>query len=153
MTHNPPAVDGPGCGLPRCEKVRRRGGKAIKPNTTTKLLSFSYGIMWDCVISIQKRAPEGHWIFMEGSNMDIQEWVRLNWSLTLGYTLKVKDLMNSWFSFQFLHLDDVEKIFKRPWVNGRRYLQLHKWYVGFNPLLDTPINEIVWVKLPGLPLE
>lgn len=50
-------------------------------------------------------------------------------------------------------MEDVEKIVKIPRVQGRSFLHLHKWYIGFNPLLDMPKNEIVWVKLPGLPLE
>jgi hypothetical protein len=30
---------------------------------------------------------------------------------------------------------------------------LGQWYIGFNPLLDTPCNNLVWVKLPVLLLE
>ena len=39
------------------------------------------------------------------------------------------------------------------WVRGRSYLQLVPWYLGFNPVMEAPRSRIVWVKIPGLPLE
>lgn len=32
-------------------------------------------------------------------------------------------------------------------------MQLIPWYLGFNPIMEAPRSRIVWVKLPGLPLE
>lgn len=30
---------------------------------------------------------------------------------------------------------------------------MYAWYVNFNPLKQMPKNKLIWVKLPGLPLE
>lgn len=40
-----------------------------------------------------------------------------------------------------------------PWVKGCSFLALHSWYKGFNHLKQTPKNKLIWVKLPGLPIE
>lgn len=92
------------------------------------------------------------WIFAELSGQDMQNWSRQGWTPLLGYVSKINILMNAWFWIHFLQLEDTENIFRIPWVRGKQFLQLHKWYIGFNPSLDTPKNEIIWVKLPDLPL-
>jgi len=46
----------------------------------------------------------------------------------------------------------LDKIHQIPWVRGCGFL-LHPWYIGFNPLRDTPRNKMIWVKLPGLHVE
>lgn len=33
------------------------------------------------------------------------------------------------------------------------FLSLLRWYIGFDPLKNTPSNNLIWVKLPNLPLE
>jgi len=57
------------------------------------------------------------------------------------------------YSFHFLSEDDLRIIAERPWVKDRGFLAMYAWYVGFNPLKQMPKNKLIWVKLPGLPLE
>jgi len=48
----------------------------------------------------------------------------------------------------FLSTGDVEAIQTCHWVHRRSFLALHKWYIRYNPS-----NNLIWVKLPNLPLE
>ena len=61
--------------------------------------------------------------------------------------------MKDWYCFNFLDADDAEAIQCRPWVYKRSFLALYRWYIGFNPLNNTPVNNLIWVKCPNLPLE
>jgi len=133
-------------------RARRKERKSILPNYETKFLNFGYDVLRNRVSSLQKRALIGKWIFSESSKFDMKKWAKKVWEPLLGYSTNVSILMNAWFSIHFLHMDDADKILKIPQVRGRSFLQLHKWYIGFNPLLDTPKNDIIWVKLMGLPL-
>lgn len=84
---------------------------------------------------------------------DMQDWVKKQWYHILQYNPKVSLLMSGWFVIHFLHHNDVEHIRKSPWVSGRSFLKLHRWYVGFNPLSETSRNRYIWVKFSGLSLE
>lgn len=83
----------------------------------------------------------------------MQRWVHSKWIHILSYLPKMSRFVNDWFSFHFLHQDDLQQIRQLPWVWGRNFLFLHNWYVGFNPLWNTLKKNFVQVKLPGLPLE
>lgn len=61
--------------------------------------------------------------------------------------------MKEWYLFHFLAAGDVEAILKKPWVFKRSFLALYRWYIGFDPLKNTPSNNLIWVKLSNLPLE
>jgi len=61
--------------------------------------------------------------------------------------------MKEWYCFHFLSASDLNTIQKRPWVHRRSFLALYRWYIGYNPLKNTPSNSLIWVKLPSLPLE
>ena len=65
----------------------------------------------------------------------------------------VSHLINGWFSIHFLDEKDAQTIISRTWVRGRSFMQLIPWYLGFNPVLEAPRSKIIWMKLPGLPLE
>lgn len=71
----------------------------------------------------------------------------------MGYSPKVIRLLSNCYSFHFFHHEDLEIIWINLWVQGHGFLQLCQWYVDFNPILDTPWNFLVWMKLPHLPLE
>lgn len=45
------------------------------------------------------------------------------------------------------------KIKDIPWIKDKIFLALHAWYIGFNPMKDTPQNKLIWVKFPELPIE
>lgn len=75
------------------------------------------------------------------------------WKSLLGYMPSVVRLLNGWFIFHFLSYDNFNKIKALSWIKGRGFLALHSWYVGFNPLKETPENKLIWVKFPGLPIK
>jgi len=84
---------------------------------------------------------------------ETRKWIDKKWKLMLGYMPTVVRILEGWYRFHFLSQEDLEKIIAIPWIHGKKFLTLHKWYIGYNPLRNTPSNKLVWVKLPGLPLE
>lgn len=83
----------------------------------------------------------------------MRKWLTDKWALLIGYTPVISRLMKEWYSFHFLKASDLETILIRPWIFGRSFLSLFRWYMGFDPLKNTPSNNLICVKLPNLPLE
>lgn len=71
----------------------------------------------------------------------------------IGYTPIISNLMKEWYCFHFLNVADVDAILKGPWVFRRSFLAFYRWYIGYDPLKNTPSNNLIWVKLPNLPRE
>lgn len=85
--------------------------------------------------------------------VQMRGWVDVHWASIISYKPMINILMNEWFSFHFLHLEDVDLIQGLPWVCDRSYWSLQQWSLGFNPLKEVLRCKLVCVKLPSLPLE
>lgn len=110
-------------------------------------------LLTERIDSLKKLLLVGKWQFPEMEDQDMRKWLSGKWAPLIGYTPIISRLMKDWYSFHFLKESDVEIIFKNPWVYGRSFLALSRWYAGFDPLKNTPSNCLIWVKLPNLPLE
>lgn len=87
------------------------------------------------------------------NDAEMRKWVTVHWKPVIGYTPIISNLMKEWYCFHFLNVTDVDAILKGPWVFKRRFLALYRWYIGYDTLKNTPSNNLIWVKLPNLPLE
>lgn len=108
--------------------------------------------MWDFISSLQKHTLVRRWYFDKTKNRHVGV-VRLQWTWILDYPPKFCHLMNDWYKFHFMSQEDSTRILATPWVRGCSFLSLHNWYIGFNPMKETPKDHMIWVKLLGLPLE
>lgn len=139
----------------------RRGRHKLKKNRLAcfklaveiKEVVLEHDDLWGRVISLQKRALIGRWMFADGHVSDMLEWAKNVWTPIVGYAPEVSLLLNDWYSIHFKNENDVALIFNKTWVRGKSFLQLLPWYLGFNPIMEAPKNRSMWVKLPGLPLE
>lgn len=107
----------------------------------------------DEIASLQSRALIGKWHFPDMSDEQMRAWLSARWNPLLGYTPTIVRLMRDWYSFHFLEVKDLYIIWGLPWVHGRSFLALHRWFIGFDPLRNTPQYNFIWVKLPVVPLE
>jgi len=124
--------------------------KTIPPR---KAVSVEDATLANRIDSLKNLALVGKWQFPEMGDSDMRKWLAEKWSPLLGYTPIISRLMKEWYSFHFLKTQDLELILNNPWVSGRSFLALSRWYIGFDPLKNTPSNSMIWVKLPNLPLE
>jgi len=83
----------------------------------------------------------------------MRKWLASFWKPVIGYVPVISSLMREWYCFHFLNATDAEAIKSRPWVYKRSFLALYRWYISFNPLKNTPMNNLIWVKFLNLPLE
>jgi len=83
----------------------------------------------------------------------MRSWLGKRSKSLLGYIPTIVKLMKNWYSFHFLSEKDLEITHSIPWVHGKSFLALQHWYIGYNPLKNTPTNNLIWFKLPGLPIE
>ena len=83
----------------------------------------------------------------------MMEWLLKLWGKLLGYTSCVSKLENGWSCFHLMKDNDVGEVMCRTWVNRRCFLALHHWDAGFHPILNAPINHLMWVKLYGLHIQ
>lgn len=83
----------------------------------------------------------------------MRKWLGSKWNSLLGYIPQIVKLMKDWYSFHFMSVEDLEIILTLPLVHGKGFLTLHKWYIGYNPLRNTPSNNLIWMNSHGLPIE
>lgn len=135
--------------ISRC-KFKQRPIKSI-PLPSAITLDNVY--LSDRITSLQNIALVGRWHFPIMDDAQMRNWLGSQWNSLLGYIPTMVRLMKDWYSFHFLSSQDLEAISTLPWVHSKSFLALHKWYIGYNPLHNTPTNNLIWVKLPGLPIE
>jgi len=142
------------------EKVMRehasRYNKNQNPVKTTPLpatIKLDNIHLTEHIESLQELALVGRWHFSEMDDARMRKWLGVQWKPLIGYIPIVSNLMKEWYCFHFLSSSDIDTIQKRPWAHRRSFLALYRWYIGYNPLKNTPSNNLIWVKLPGLPLE
>ncbi|KAJ1401838.1 hypothetical protein SESBI_28468 [Sesbania bispinosa] len=72
---------------------------------------------------------------------------------TLG-DMEIIDLEYDYFLVRFSNPNDYEIVFQSgPWMITGHYLVVQKWQPNFYPLEDELIRVVVWVRIPGLPME
>lgn len=125
----------------------------VKTVPPPKAISLDNVVLIERIDSLKNLALVGKWNFPEMGEADMRKWLTDKWSPLIGYTPIISRLMKEWYSFHFLKASDLETILHNPWVFGRSFLALSRWYIGFDPLKNTPSNSVIWVKLPNLPLE
>ena len=83
----------------------------------------------------------------------IKEWARKNWTGLQGEGPVINSLVNGWFSFRFRCREDVDLIGNSVWTYGKTPFQLKQWTPLFYAETEQLDTILVWVRLPGLPLE
>lgn len=135
----------------------RKPRESVKTIPPPKVASVTCSSLSQRIDSLQKHSLVGKWYFPEMNEESMRKWITGSWSPLIGYTLIISRLMKDWLSFHFQKASDLELILNRPWVYGRSFLSLSRWFMGFDPLKNTPKNtpshSMIWVKLPNLPLE
>lgn len=125
----------------------------VKTVPPPKAVSVSGSSLTERIESLRKHALVGKWYFPEMNEEEMRNWISTTWIPIIGYAPIISRLMKDWFSFHFQKESDLELALSRPWVSGRSFLSLSRWYLGFDPLKNTPSHSMIWVKLPNLPLE
>ena len=105
------------------------------------------------VESLQLRALVRKWHFPEMTDGEMRAWIAEKWIPCISYVPIISRLMKDWYSFHFQTSSDLDFILQQPWVSGRSFLALTRWFLGFDPLKNIPSNYMIWAKLPNLPLE
>jgi len=137
------------------ENVRKfnKQHKPAKISQPPQALRIDKAHLDERIDNLQHKALIGKWHFPEMFDCEMRKWLVDFWKPVIGYVPIISSLMKDWYCFNFLDADDAEAIQCRPWVYKRSFLALYRWYIGFNPLNNTPVNNLIWVKCSNLPLE
>jgi len=127
--------------------------KHVKTSLPPQALRIDIPKLDERIECLQNKALIGKWHFPEMTDCDMRNWLASFWKPILGYIPIISSLMKDWYCFIFQDSADTEAIQNRPWVYKRSFLALYIWYIGFDPLKNTPVNNLIWVKCPNLPLE
>ena len=57
------------------------------------------------------------------------------------------------FYFKFTVEEDINFVLSGTWYYGKHCLALTRWHPGFDAGVELNKLALVWVRLPGLPLE
>ncbi|CAN1759595.1 hypothetical protein LINPERHAP1_LOCUS7200 [Linum perenne] len=68
--------------------------------------------------------------------------------------VRITDMGAGFFTARFDSSEDYRRaLMEGPWKIGEHYIVPRLWQEGFDPCTDTLSHTLVWVRLPGLPLE
>ncbi|CAN1760391.1 hypothetical protein LINPERHAP1_LOCUS7509 [Linum perenne] len=68
--------------------------------------------------------------------------------------VRITDMGAGFFTARFDSSEDYRRaLLEGPWKIGEHYIVPRMWQEGFDPCTDTLSQTLVWVRLPGLPLE
>ncbi|CAN1151187.1 hypothetical protein LINPERHAP2_LOCUS18034 [Linum perenne] len=68
--------------------------------------------------------------------------------------VRITDMGAGFFTARFDSSEDYRRaLLEGPWKIGEHYIVPRLWQEGFDPCTDTLSHTLVWVRLPGLPLE
>ncbi|XP_059066523.1 uncharacterized protein LOC131857812 [Cryptomeria japonica] len=81
----------------------------------------------------------------------VRKWVKDKWKLK--GNVSVSTMPGALFLFKFTVEEDVALVLSSCWSYGQKKISLFRWKVGFDPSVDLQKTALVWVRLPGPPLE
>ena len=81
----------------------------------------------------------------------VHKWVSKKWKIKSSVCIFA--MIGGLFYFKFTMEGDLNFILLRTWYYGKHYLALTRWHLGFDASVEINKLALVWVRLPGLPLE
>lgn len=128
---------------PEYDRSRHRHSGPVKTAPPLKAVSVNGSSLVNRIDSLTKFSLVGKWYFPEMNEDEMRRWITSTWGPLIGYTPIISRLMKDWFSFHFQKESDREAVLNRPWVFGRSFLSLANWYLGFDPLKNTPAHSMI----------
>lgn len=115
----------------------RKSRNLVKIASPPRVISLDSSFLSERIDSLQNLALVGKWHFPEMDNADMRKCLNDRWKPLICYTPIISRLMKEWYCFHFLKVSDLEVVFNKPWVHGRSFLYLFRWYIGFDPLKNN----------------
>jgi hypothetical protein len=105
-------------------------------------------------LALAQRGLVGQFMGLWPSSKTTDDWIQRNWKPNLAHGVTCYPVGRGYFVFEFISEEDRDLIFRNgPYFMGSQGLYLNKWTPDFDPMLDTPKEVPVWVRLPNLPLH
>jgi hypothetical protein len=105
-------------------------------------------------LALAQRGLVGQFMGLWPSSKTTDDWIQRNWKPNLTQGVTCYPVGRGFFVFEFISEEDRDLIFRNgPYFMGTQGLYLNKWTPDFDPLVDTPKEVPVWVRLPNLPLH
>jgi hypothetical protein len=105
-------------------------------------------------VALANRGLVGQFMGLWPSTRTTDDWIQRNWRPNLAHGVTCYPVGRGYFVFEFISEEDRDLVFRNgPYFMGTQGLYLNKWTPDFNPLVDTPKEVSVWVRLPNLPMH
>jgi hypothetical protein len=105
-------------------------------------------------LALAQRGLVGQFMGLWPSSKTTDDWIQRNWKPNLAHGVTCYPVGRGYFVFEFISEEDRDLIFRNgPYFMGSQGLYLNKWTPDFDPMVDTPKEVPVWVRLPNLPMH
>jgi hypothetical protein len=105
-------------------------------------------------LALAQRGLVGQFMGLWPSSKTTDDWIQRNWKPNLAHGVTCYPVGRGFFVFEFISEEDRDLIFRNgPYFMGSQGLYLNKWTPDFDPMVDTPKEVPVWVRLPNLPMH
>jgi hypothetical protein len=105
-------------------------------------------------VALANRGLVGQFMGLWSSTKTTDDWIQRNWRPNLANGVTCYPVGRGYFIFEFITEEDRDLVFRNgPYFMGTQGLYINKWTPDFNPLVDTPKEVPVWVRLSNLPIH
>lgn len=81
----------------------------------------------------------------------VRQWIGQKWKIK--GRVGISAMPSGLFCFKFTVEEDISFVLLGTWYYGKHSLALTRWHPGFDASIELNKLALVWVRLPGLPLE
>jgi hypothetical protein len=128
--------------------------KFIKKLDEIPEIALPEGNPMKIAVALANRGLVGQFMGLWPSTKTTDDWIQRNWRPNLANGVTCYPVGRGYFVFEFISEEDRDLVFRNgPYFMGTQGLYLNKWTPDFNPLVDTPKEVPVWVRLPNLPMH
>lgn len=130
-----------------------RAHKAFKIQEEQFHMTVGRNVNMDMVEGLVVRFLIFHLEYISLSHIEFLEWIHAQWKPLVGYCPKLIILVNGWYCFHFLSVEDSAFILTTTWITMNGSLVLSRWHTTFHHLKELVVLRHLWCLLVGFPLQ
>jgi len=134
-------------------EVVSKPSKAVKHRHRQDQLVLGLDVSMGEAVDLSRLAVVGRARGKAFSPRFLRKWAAKHWAGLVEQPPGVRVLTKGWCAFTFLQEKEVEAVIGRPWEICGVPVLFKRWTPFFDSKLERVDKELLWVRLPGLPMN
>eukprot|EP01018_Ginkgo_biloba_P020280 Gb_31029 [translate_table: standard] len=132
---------------------RKKNRRCVKQKGALVKLLLGDDVKMNEVLDLATQMLVGRFFGRRMGKKKLTVWLSGNWSPLLGFLPKHYTLSRGWLAFLLWSAEDVKNVLAISWKWVTTPIFLKPWCPFFDARFERMDYTLVWVKLPGLPID